>query len=381
MSTMASKRCYYEILGVSRSATEVEIKRAYKKLAVANHPDRNPDDPSAAERFKEAAEAYEVLSDSQKRRTYDQFGHEGLRGAAGGGPGGFGSAQDIFDAFGDIFGDLFGGGRTRRRGSPMGRPGHDISYEIEVTLNEVANGCTRSIHLYRNEHCGTCGGTGAKKGTSPVTCDYCQGAGAVTKSTGFFRMQTTCPACHGLGTMVREKCEDCRGSGFQRQDVDLDVKVPPGVDNGVQLCVQGEGEPGTPGAPRGDLYVRIRVKPHPLFEREGEHLICRLPVTYTQAVLGAEIEIPLLEGKETLTIPPGTQPGHVFRLRGKGLPVLQRARHGDLHVEVKLEVPKTLSDEQEEILRQLAELEHIEVTPHRKSFFEKLKDYFTGEDE
>jgi len=357
----------------------VEIKKAYKKLAVANHPDRNPDDPQAAERFKEAAEAYEVLSSAEKRRLYDQFGHEGLRGRTGGGAG-FTDLNDIFDHFGDIFGDLFGGGRQRSSG-PRGRRGNDVRTKVTITLNEVLTGCTKEIKLKRNEHCSKCEGTGAKPGTSPVTCDYCSGNGAVQHRQGFFSMQTTCPACHGSGTVIREKCEDCRGSGYERQDVALDVTVPAGIDDGRQMILQGEGEPGTPGAPRGDLYVDVHVKPHPMFERQGNHLICRVPITYTQAALGAEIDIPLLAGKDTLKIPAGTQPNHMFRLKGKGLPELRSGYLGDLHVEVKIEVPKKLSEQQEELLRQLAELENTEVTPHRKSWFEQLKEYFTGEEE
>lgn len=381
MSPMATKRCYYEVLGVSRTSTEVEIKKAYKKLAVANHPDRNPDDPEAGERFKEAAEAYEVLSSSEKRQIYDQYGHEGLRSRGGAGAG-FTDINDIFDHFGDIFGDLFGGGGGRRRSSgPRGRRGNDVRTKVTINLKEVATGCKKEIKLKRNEHCSTCEGSGAKPGTSPVTCDYCGGRGAVERSQGFFRMQTTCPACHGEGRVVREKCEDCRGSGYERQDVNLEVNVPAGIDDGMQLCLRGEGEPGTPGAPRGDLYVDVNVKSHQMFERQGTHLVCRVPITYTQAVLGADVEIPLLEGKDTLTIPAGTQPNHMFRLKGKGLPELRSGYMGDLHVEVKIEVPKKLSEEQEELLRQLAELEHTEVSPHRKSWFEQLKEYFTGEED
>ncbi|MDB4679421.1 molecular chaperone DnaJ [Planctomycetaceae bacterium] len=381
MSPMATKRCYYEVLEVSRTSTVVEIKKSYKKLAVANHPDRNPDDPDSAERFKEAAEAYEVLSDSSKRQVYDQHGHEGLRGRSGGGAG-FTDMNDIFDHFGDIFGDMFGGGGGSRRRSSgtRGRRGNDVRTKVTVTLNDVADGCKKEIKLKRNEHCSSCEGSGAKPGTSPATCDYCDGQGAVVKSQGFFRMQTTCPACNGEGKIVRDKCDDCRGSGFERQDVNLDVAVPAGVEDGMQLCLRGEGEPGTPGAPRGDLYVDVQVKSHSMFERQGNHLVCRVPITYTQAVLGADIEIPLLDGKDTLTIPAGTQPNHMFRLRNKGLPELRSGRLGDLHVEAKIEVPKKLSEEQERVLRELAELEQTEVTPHRKTWFEELKSYFTGEE-
>jgi len=380
MSPMATKRCYYEVLGVSKTSTEVEIKKSYKKLAVANHPDRNQDDPEASERFKEAAEAYEVLSDASKRQVYDQYGHEGLRGRGGGA--GFTDMNDIFDHFGDIFGDIFGGGGGGRRRSagPRGRRGNDVRTKVTVDLNEVADGCKKEIKLKRNEHCSSCEGSGAKPGTKAATCDYCDGQGAVVKSQGFFRMQTTCPACNGDGKIVRDKCEDCRGSGFERKDVKLDVTVPAGVEDSMQLCLRGEGEPGTPGAPRGDLYVDVQVKSHAMFERQGNHLICRVPITYTQAVLGADVEIPILDGKEMLTVPAGTQPNHVFRLKHKGLPELRSGRVGDLHVEVKIEVPKKLSEEQEKVLRELAELEQTEVTPHRKSWFEELKSYFTGEE-
>lgn len=380
MSTMASKRCYYEVLSVSRSASEVEIKKSYKKLAVANHPDRNPDDPQAAERFKEAAEAYEVLSDPNKRQIYDQYGHEGLKGSArAGGRDPF----DIFNSFGDlgdILGGLFGAGRTHRSG-PRGRRGNDVRTKVTLTLNEVATGCTKDLQLSRNEHCTTCKGTGAKPGTSPETCDYCDGQGAVLKSQGFFRMQTTCPACRGEGKIIRQKCEDCRGSGFERQKIEETVTIPAGVDDGVQLCVQGEGEPGTPGAPRGDLYVEIQVKKHPMFERHDNHLVCHVPISYTQAALGSEIEIPTLNGKEMLTVPAGTQPGEMFKLKQKGLPALRSGRLGDLHVEIKLEVPTKLDEEEEQLLRELAEIEKTTVSPHRKSFFERMKDYFIGEED
>jgi molecular chaperone DnaJ len=376
MVSMASKRDYYEVLDVPREASPEEIKRAYKKLALANHPDRNPGDEEAVSRFKEAAEAFEVLNDPDKRARYDRFGHAGVGGAAG--AGGFSDVDDIFDAFGDLFGGIFG--RAQRRGGRV-RRGESLRTSLTIDLLEAAKGCARELEIRRREICDTCHGSGAKPGTTPDRCDYCGGHGQVVQSQGFFRIQTTCPACRGSGTVIRQKCPDCAGSGRTLKSFQLEVKVPAGVDTGMQLCVRGEGEPGTDGGPRGDLYVDIHVREHPLFQRSGRQLTCRVPVTYTQAALGAELEIPVLEGRHMLDIPPGTQPGQVFRLRGAGMPDPHGGLPGDLHVEIQVEVPKKLSDRQEELLRELAELEHADVSPHRKSFFEKLKDYFSPHEE
>ncbi len=377
-SSMASKRDYYEVLGVSRESAPEDIKKSYKKLALANHPDRNPGDESAVDRFKEAAEAFEVLSNPDKRSRYDRFGHKGVSGSNG--RSGFNDVSDIFDMFGDLF-EGFGGGRSSRRRGRRGSRGEHLQSSLTIGLIEAAKGCTRDIELQRREVCGTCSGSGAKAGSSPIQCDYCGGHGQVVQSQGFFRIQTTCPACRGAGTVVRDKCEDCGGAGRTAKSVKLEVKVPAGVDNGMQLCLRGEGESGLQGGGRGDLYVNIIVEEHPLFKRDGDNLICQVPITYTQAVLGTELEIPVLEGRHQHTIPAGTQAGEVFRIRGGGMPDPHTGRTGDLLVQMHLEVPKKVTETQEELLRQLAEMEHTDVSPHRTSFLEKLKDWFGRDDE
>jgi molecular chaperone DnaJ len=376
----AAQRDYYEVLGVSRSATVEEIKKSYKKLAIQYHPDKNGGDADAVVKFKEAAEAYEVLSDADKRARYDRFGHAGVKGAAGRGGAGFTDVEDIFEAFGDIF-EGFGlfGGRSRSRRGAAQRGAH-LQTSVTIDLVSAAAGCDREVTINRKRPCGRCGGSGSEPGTSPETCQYCGGHGQVVQAQGFFRIQTTCPACRGSGKVIRHKCNTCFGSGREDEQVTLSVKVPAGIDDGMQLCLRGEGEAGAPGGARGDLYVDIRVKEHPLFQREGTHLMCRVPITYTQATLGTTIEVPLLQGRENLEIPGGTQPGEVFRLRGRGMPDPRGGRTGDLHVEVQLVVPKKLGDEHEELLRKLAELEKIEVNPHQKSWLDKLKDLLTGDE-
>lgn len=374
---MASKRDYYEVLGVSRDASVAEIKKAYKKLALANHPDRNAGDEAATERFKEAAEAFEVLGDQEKRAIYDRYGHAGLDSRGGGG--GFSDIGDIFDAFGDLFDGfgMFGSRRSRRGGA---RAGESLTTTVQISLHEAAFGCERIIEMLRNELCQTCQGTGAKPGTSPTGCDYCGGRGQVMQAHGIFRVQTTCPSCNGAGSIVKEHCSSCRGSGQEQQEVKLDLTVPPGVDTGMRLRLSGEGEPGRGGGPRGDLYVTIEVEEHPLFERDGVHLTCHVPISFPQAALGAEIEVPVLDGRHLLTIPPGTQPGHIFELRGAGMPDPRRRGRGHLYVRVDVEVPRDLDSKQEELLRELAELDHADVLPKRKSFFDKVKEYFLSHD-
>lgn len=374
-ATMPTQRDYYEVLGVERTATVEVIKRAYKKIAVKNHPDRNPGDEEATARFKEASEAYSVLGDEGKRSRYDRFGHAGVQGGAGAA-----NAEDIFDAFGDLFGGLFGGGGGRRtRGG--GRKGESLRTSITIDLHEAARGCTRELELPRREPCETCGGNGAKPGTEPVTCDYCGGHGQVVQSQGFFRMQTVCPACGGDGKVVREKCIDCTGTGRKRETVKLEVNVPAGVDNGMQLQLRGEGEAGSGGGPRGDLFVDVRVKEHHLFERDGIHLHCRIPVSYTQAVLGATVEVPTLKGRHEIEIAPGTQPESIIKIRGEGIPDPHGRGKGDLHVHVQLEVPKKVDGHHEKLLRELAEIEHVDVMPHRKTWFERVTEYFTGSED
>lgn len=373
---MVSKRDYYEVLGVPRNASQGDIKKAYRKRALANHPDRNQGNEEAIERFKEAAEAFEVLNDDQKKSRYDQYGHAGL---SGNGSRGFNDVSDIFEAFGDLFGGLGGGrrGGSRRRA----RQGDSLRTSLTIDLLEAAFGCTRTLKYARHKSCSICHGSGAEPGSDPETCDYCGGAGQVVQSQGFFRMQTACPACRGEGTIVRNKCDDCRGSGFELEHVEREITLAPGVDNDTQYCVRGEGEGGPRGGPPGDLYVDINVEEHPLFHRDGSTLTCHVPITYTQAALGTELEIPVLTGRDVLNIPAGTQPDKLFRLRGKGMPDLHGGRRGDLLVQIQVEVPHKLSEEQDTLLRQLAELEHADVSAHRKSFFEKLKDYFAPHDD
>lgn len=377
MISMTSKRDYYEVLGVQKDAGPEQLKKAYKKLAIANHPDRNPGDDAAVARFKEVSEAFEVLNDQQKRARYDRFGHAGV---AGNGAPQFRDAGDIFEMFGDLF-DGFGmfGDSHRRAGRP--HRGNHLRSSATIDLLEAASGCTRTLEITRRETCSTCHGSGARPGTKPQTCDYCGGRGRVVQAQGIFRVQTTCPACQGSGHVVREKCADCGGSGTQMHNSKLEVKVPPGVDNGMQLCLRGEGEAGPLGGPPGDLYVDLQVRPHPFFERHEKNLSCKVPVSFSQAALGTEIDIPLLDGRRRLTIPPGTQPGEMLRLGGLGMPDPHGGRRGDLFVEIQVEVPKHPSGKQKRLLRDLAELENVEVTPQRKSFFDKLKDYFAPAEE
>ncbi len=370
---MSSKRDYYEVLEVSRTATTDEIKKSYKKLVIKYHPDRNKGDEEAVNRFKECAEAYEVLSDSEKRRRYDQFGHAGVNGGARGGAG-FTDLNDIFDAFGSVF-EGFGMGGRGRRGPTRGS---DLQVSVTLDLREAATGCKKEVKVHRHKACETCQGSGAKPGTQPESCEYCGGHGQVVQAQGFFRVQTTCPSCRGSGKVIRQKCDDCQGSGLQGELVTRVVNIPAGIDDGQSLCLRGEGEPGPNNGPSGDLYVEVHVNEHSLFHREGPHLICRAPISYSQAALGATIEIPLLIGRHELKIPPGTQPGEVFRIRGKGMPDPRGREVGDLHVEIQLVVPKDLSDDHEKLLRKLAEFEKADVHPHQKSWFEKLKELVTG---
>jgi molecular chaperone DnaJ len=374
---MAAQRDYYEVLGVEKNASPEDIKRAYKKLVAKYHPDRNPGNDEAVEKFKEASEAFDILGNDDMRARYDRFGHAGVQGAAGAHQ--FHDVQDIFDAFGDMFGDLLGGGR--RRGGSRGRRGEHLRTAVTIDLTEAAVGCKRELKIRRKKVCETCSGSGAKPGTTPATCDYCGGHGQVVQSQGFFRIQTTCPACQGQGKIIREKCPDCRGTKFTSIEVRLEVKIPAGVDNEMQMRVPGEGDPGEGGGPSGDLFVDIRVKSHPLFQRDGRHLLCEVPITYSQAALGTDLDIPLLTGKHKLTIPAGTQPGEMFRLRGQGMPDVNGGARGDLVARMQVEVPKKLTKKQEELLRELAEHDSKHVSPHRKSFLESVKEFFTGDEE
>ena len=377
MASMAAKRDYYEVLGVSRSASQKDIANAYRKLAMKFHPDANPGNPEATERFKEAAEAFEVLNDGEKRSRYDQFGHAGVDGGATH----FHDVEDIFEAFGDIFsgglfGDLFGGGR-RRGGGRRQRRDADVRCDVTLDLEEAAHGVTKSVEFNRSKPCGTCGATGLKPGTSRESCRRCGGRGQVVQSAGILRVQTACPACQGAGSIITDPCPDCHGHGFVPSAVKLNVAIPAGIDHGMRVRLPGEGEPSPDGGPSGDCYCFVSVRPHPLFERDGRHLILRVPITYSQAALGATLEVPTLSGPQELRVPPGTQPGEVFRLRSQGLVDPRGGARGDLLVQTYIEIPKRVSARQEVLLRELAELENTDVSPHRKTFLEKLRDYFT----
>jgi len=375
---MATQRDYYEILGVAKTAAPEEIKKAYRKAAAANHPDRNPGDDAAVERFKEAAEAFDVLGDTEKRGLYDRYGHEAFTRSGGGRSAGFNDVNDIFGAFGDLFEGFFGG--ASRGGGRRPSRGNSLRCSIEIDLREAAFGCTRTVEIERAEFCSTCDGSGARPGSSAEKCSYCAGRGQIVQAQGFFRVQTTCPACRGAGEVIRDKCAQCSGTGRQHKLVRLEVKVPPGVDNGMQLCLRGEGEPGDHGGPRGDLYCDIQVAEHALFKRHGHDLVCTIPLSYAQVALGTELEVPLLDGRQNLAIPAGTQPGEIIRLRGKGMPDPHSRRKGDLLVQILIEVPKKLAPRQEELLRELAELEKKNVSAHQKSFLEKIKEYFAADE-
>ncbi len=344
-----AKRDYYEVLGVSKSATADEIKKAYRRLAMKYHPDRNKEDPESAEKkFKETKEAYEVLKDDDKRATYDRFGHDGLKAGAGG-AGGFG-AEGFGDIFGDVFGDIFGGGR--RGGGPQVFRGADLGYELKLDLETAVAGDSVTIDVPTQVGCESCGGSGARKGTEPVTCSACGGAGQVRMQQGFFSIQQTCPACKGAGTTSAAPCLDCHGRGRVRKTRTLAVKVPAGVDDGDRIRLSGEGEAGRNGGPPGDLYVEIRVKPHRIFERDGSNLSCEVPVSFATATLGGDVELPTLDGTVSLKVPAGTQSGKVFRLRGKGVVTVRDPRQGDLFAQVAVETPVNLTAEQKEMLEQ-----------------------------
>jgi len=379
-----SKRDYYEVLGVVRTATEVEIKSAYRKLALKYHPDRNPGDKAAEEKFKEAAEAYAVLADTDKRHMYDRFGHAGLGGAATGGfdPTVFTGFEDILGGLGDIFGigEMFGG--QRRRGGPQ--RGADLRYDLEISFDESAKGVETTIQIPRNETCETCHGSGAAPGSKPQTCPQCQGRGQLRYQQGFFTVARTCGQCRGSGSIISSPCTTCRGSGRVQQQRKLTVKIPAGIASGQRLRLSGEGESGAGGGPAGDLYVVVHVQEHPFFHRDGNDLFCEIPLNYPTLALGGEIAIPTLEGEEMFKIPEGTQSGAAFRLRGRGMPdvVSGRAR-GDLLVTVKVVTPKKLSKEQRKLLEQLAETlpkEKFEPTPREehdeRGIFDRVKDIF-----
>jgi len=374
-----TKRDLYEVLEITREASTDEIKRAYRQMALKFHPDRNPGDKEAERRFREAAEAYDVLSDDQKRQRYDRYGHAGLDGSAFHD---FRSADDIMSTFGDIFGggllgDLFGGG-DRRRGP---RQGPDLLMRLEITLSEAARGTSRTIEVNRQEFCGDCDGSGARKGTVASACNYCGGRGQVVQTRGFFQVATTCPSCGGEGVKITDPCPSCHGAGRVPRTAKLQVDVPPGVETGMRLQLRQQGELGDKGAPRGNLQIQIMVRKHEFFERRRNDLLCQVPISFAQAALGAEVEVPTLEGPGRVQVPRGTQSGDSIRLKGRGMPDIGGRGRGDEIVEVVVETPRHLTPRQEELLREFAEIEHEQVSPRRKSFFEKLRDYFTEEDE
>ena len=344
-----SKREYYEVLGVERGASKPELKKAYRRLAMKYHPDRNPDDATAAEKFKEAKEAFEVLENEQKRASYDQFGHAGVDNSAGGG-GGFGGGADINDIFGDVFGDIFGSGGGGRSRGPRVYRGDDLQYNLEITLEDAVAGTESKIKVPSQIACDACDGSGSKRGTSPSNCPTCHGVGQVRMQQGFFSVQQTCPACRGKGKVITDPCPRCRGQGRNQKDKTLSVKIPAGVDTGDKIRLSGEGEASDSGGPAGDLFVAIHVKKHDIFERDNADLHCMVPINFATATVGGELEVPTLDGKVKLKIPGGTQSDKVFRLRGKGVKPVRGGPVGDLLCKVRVETPINLNAKQKELL-------------------------------
>ncbi len=379
---MANKRDYYEVLGVPRGASDEELKKAFRKVAKKYHPDLHPGDKAAEEKFKEVNEAYEVLSDHDKRAKYDQFGHAGVDPNFGAGGAGGGAGFGGFD-FGDIFGDIFGGGfggfgGSSRRNAP--RRGADLRQVMDITFEEAAFGCKKTINVTKQEKCSSCNGTGAKKGTSPVTCGKCHGTGQVQTQMrtplGYMTNVTTCPDCGGRGQIIKEPCPDCRGTGRVRRNRKIEVEVPAGIDNGQTLQLSGLGEAGERGGPNGDLLITFRIKPHEFFHREGNDVYMEIPITFVQAALGATLKVPTLDGAVEYSIPEGTQPGTRFRLKGKGIPYMNSGgRRGDQYVTVNVEVPRNLSSRQKQLLQELDDDRNYK---QKKSFWKKLEDFFNN---
>ena len=368
-----AKRDYYEVLGVDKGVSEADLKKAYRRVAMKFHPDRNPDDKSAEEKFKEASEAYEVLSDSQKRAAYDQYGHAGVEGSAGMGGAGFGSGS-FSDIFGDVFGDIFGGGGGRRGGPSRGA---DLRYNLELDLEDAVRGKSVKIKVPTMVSCGTCHGSGGKPGSTPKTCTTCGGHGQVRMQQGFFAVQQTCPSCRGQGKIISDPCTTCRGQGRVEENKTLSVKIPPGVDTGDRIRLAGEGEGGLDGGPAGDLYVQVHVREHEFFQREGRNLYCEVPISIFDACLGGEIEVPTLDGRVKLRIPPETQTGKLFRLKGKGVTSVRGGAAGDLMCRVVLETPVNLAKDQKDLLEKLRDsMKGKKHSPRQESWFEGMKNFF-----
>ncbi len=374
-----AKRDFYEILGVAKNASDEEIKKAYRKLAMKYHPDRNPDSKQAEDKFKEAKEAYEMLSDAQKREAYDRFGHAGVDPNMGGGGGGGFAGGGFGDAFGDIFGDIFGAGGARQRGGPQVYRGADLRYNLDISLEQAAHGFDTTIRVPSWDECDTCHGSGAKPGTSPTTCGTCGGHGQVRMQQGFFSIQQTCPKCHGTGKVIPDPCGTCGGSGRTKRNKTLEVKIPAGIDDGMRIRSTGNGEPGMNGGPPGDLYVEIHIQQHAVFQRDGDDLHCEMPISFAKAALGGEIEVPTLSGKVSFSVPEGTQTGKTFRLRGKGIKGVRSGFPGDLFCHVLVETPVKLTDKQKDLLREFETLTvagGAKHSPQSKSWMDKVKEFF-----
>jgi molecular chaperone DnaJ len=378
-----AKRDYYETLGVTRGAGEADLKSAFRRLAKDHHPDRNPGDASAEQKFKELNEAYEVLKDPQKRAAYDQFGHAAFEGGRGqGGPGGFGPdfASSMSDIFDDLFGEFMGGRRTGQRTRGTGRErGADLRYNMEITLAEAHSGKQAQIRVPTSIACDACTGTGAKPGTKPSTCSTCAGHGKVRASQGFFTIERTCPSCHGRGEYIEDPCAKCSGAGRVSRERTLQVSIPAGVEDGTRIRLAGEGEAGSRGGPTGDLYIFLSIKPHEFFQRDGADIFCRVPIAMTTAALGGDIEVPTLDGSRVkMPVPAGTETGKQFRLKSKGMPVLRSKAQGDMYIQVEVETPKHLTRRQRELLEEFVRESKAENNPHSAGFFSRVKEFFEG---
>ena len=371
-----SKADYYEVLGVSRDASDQDLKSAYRKLAMKYHPDRNPGDHAAEEKFKQASEAYQVLTDADKRAAYDRYGHAGISGGGPGGFGGFSGTVDLGDIFGDLFGEMFnmgGGGHSR---ATRQQRGDDLRFDLTIDFEDAMFGAEKEIKIRRLEMCGTCNGRGSASGRGPTVCSQCQGRGQIRYQQGFFSVARTCGACGGTGSIIGDPCQTCRGETRVAKELKLNVKVPPGVEDGTRIRYAGEGDSGRSGGPKGDLYVVLSIRPHDYFERNGQDLHCVVPISFPQAALGAEIEIPGIDGPVNLKIPEGTQSGKELRIRGRGVPFLNEKGHGDLVVKVLVQVPRKLTRAQREVVQKLAELMNVDNKPTSSSLMDKMKDLF-----